>query len=224
MSQLKILKNVLDANDSIAGAIRHELGERRILCLNLISSPGSGKTALLERLIPALAGRMRIGVIEGDVAQSFDAERIARCGAPVVQVNTEETGSDCHLGAEMIRPALAELDLAALDLVAIENVGNLICPTAFDLGEDFKVLVLSLAEGSDKPLKYPLSFREAGAVVLNKLDAAPFLGEDPAAYERSVWAVKPGVPVFRVSARSGEGVAAFADYLEAEWKKKRGQS
>jgi len=221
MSELKILKNVLDANDSVAAEIRAELARRRLFCLNFISSPGAGKTLLLERLIRDHGSRFRIGVVEGDVATANDAERIAAAGAPVVQINTEPYGGDCHLNAGVVRSALAELDLAALDLLVVENVGNLICPTAFDLGEDMKVLLLSVAEGADKPLKYPLSFRDAGACVVTKTDAAPFLGEDVSLYEANLRKVAPGAALFPLSAKTGDGVAAFADWLAARVAAKR---
>lgn len=215
MSRLKILKNVLDANDTVAAAIRADLSRRGLPCLNFISSPGAGKTALLERLIADLTGELRFGVVEGDVATANDAERIARAGAPVVQVNTEAYGGDCHLNAGVVRAALDELPLDEVDLVVIENVGNLICPCSFDLGEDAKVLLLSVAEGADKPLKYPLSFRSAGAIAITKTDAAPFLGEEPERYAENARAAAPGVPIFQLSAKSGDGVAAFAGWLRA---------
>lgn len=221
MSQLKILKNVLDANDAVAAEIRADLARRRLVALNFISSPGAGKTLLLERMIRDLAGTVRFGVVEGDVATANDAERIDRAGAPVVQINTEPYGGDCHLNAGVVRSALAELPLDSLDLLVIENVGNLICPCSFDLGEDAKILLLSVAEGADKPLKYPLSFREAGAIAITKTDAAPFLGEEVALYERNARAVAPGTPVFPLSGRTGEGVAAFAGWIRGKIAEKR---
>lgn len=213
MAELKILKNVLDANDTLARHTRELLTGRGIFCINLISSPGAGKTALLETLIQRAKGRFSLAVLEGDVATTNDAERVHRHGVPVVQINTEPTGGDCHLGAEMVKDALQELNLDGIDLLVIENVGNLICPMSFDLGEDMKVLVLSITEGEDKPVKYPLTFRDAQAVLINKIDAAEVLGENVENYKANVRAVNPDCPLFCVSARSGEGFDELINWL-----------
>lgn len=222
MAELKILKNVLDANDSIARSTRELLTAKGIFTLNLISSPGAGKTACLETLIRSCAGRLKLAVLEGDVATANDAERVHRHGVSVVQINTEPTGGDCHLGAEMVRDALGELELDGVDLLVIENVGNLICPMSFDLGEDRKVIVLSITEGEDKPIKYPLTFRDADAVWINKIDAAEALGENVDRYEAHVRQVNPDCPLFRLSARTGEGFPQLVDWLTGEVEKKRG--
>jgi hydrogenase nickel incorporation protein HypB len=220
MAEVKILKNILDANDTIARNTRNILKEKGIYSINMISSPGSGKTTFLERLIKEAAGQFRMGVLEGDVATTNDAERINQAGVPVVQINTEPMGGDCHLGAEMIRDAMVELPLDNLDLLVIENVGNLICPISFDLGEDRKIMILSVAEGEDKPLKYNMTFREANAVIISKIDIAEVLEQDPAQYVKNVKTVNPDVPVFCVSSKSGEGFPEFIAWLKSEMKAK----
>ena len=165
--EIKALRAVLEANDAIATENRRLLSARGIYAVNFIASPGAGKTALLERTINGLARELRIGVVEGDIAGTTDAERIGRHGVPVVQINT---GGDCHLNAASVRSALGSLPINELDVLFIENVGNLVCPAGFDLGEDAKVVILSVAEGDDKPEKYPLIFEQSSAMVLNKMD------------------------------------------------------
>src|SRR5450759_1635152 len=165
--EIKVLRNVLEANDALASENRRLLREKGIYTINLIASPGAGKTAVLERTIDGLKGEFRIAVVEGDVAGSADAVRIGRHQVPVIQINT---GGDCHLNANMVRSALGDLPLAEIDLLFIENVGNLVCPAGFDIGEEIKVVILSVAEGDDKPEKYPLIFERSSAMVLNKLD------------------------------------------------------
>ena len=211
--EIKLVKKVLEAHAALAGEIRAELARRRIYCLNVMSSPGAGKTTLLERTLAALAGGLRAGVIEGDITTSRDADRIARHGIPVVQVNTEPFGGDCHVGANFVQTALEELPLEELDLIIIENVGNLVCPAEFDLGEDDKVVVFSITEGEDKPLKYPLMFRECSACVVNKLDLAPHLEVDLAALVANVRQVNPKIAVFELSAKTGEGLDAWLGWL-----------
>src|ERR1051326_6660053 len=167
---IKVLRNILEANDQIASRIREQLAAKHITAINLISSPGAGKTSLLEHTIPLLKNRYRIAVLEGDIATTRDVERIEKLGIPVVQLLT---GGACHLEAPLIQRGLGELDLDKLDLLFIENVGNIACPAEFDLGETVKVGVLSVTEGHDKPAKYPLLFHEIGALVLNKMDLLP---------------------------------------------------
>jgi hydrogenase nickel incorporation protein HypB len=220
--EIKLVKKVLEAHAALAGEIRAELAKRRIYCVNVMSSPGAGKTTLLERTLAALAGGLRTGVIEGDITTTHDADRIARCGVPVVQVNTEPFGGDCHVGANFVQTALGELPLEELDLVVIENVGNLVCPAEFDLGEDDKVVVFSITEGEDKPVKYPLMFRSSSACVVNKLDLAPHLDVDLAALRANVERVNPKLAVFELSAKTGEGLEPWLDWLRGRVSAKRG--
>ncbi|MCC7517847.1 MAG: hydrogenase nickel incorporation protein HypB [Verrucomicrobiae bacterium] len=207
---VKILRNVLETNDAIAAKIRARLAERKIAALNLIGGAGSGKTTLLEKTIPALSGR-RVAVIEGDIAGARDAERIARLGVPAIQLNT---GGACHLEAALVERGLGELDLAKTDLIFIENVGNIACPAEFDLGETAKVAVLSVAEGHDKPSKYPLLFHEAAALVLTKTDLLPHVDFEMAAFLTDFRKINARAPVLKVSARTGEGMAEWLHWIE----------
>ncbi len=220
--EIKLVRKVLEAHEALAGEIRADLAKRRIYSVNVMSSPGAGKTTLLERTLASLTGELRAGVIEGDITTTRDADRIARHGTPVVQVNTEPFGGDCHVGANFVKSALGELPLDELDLVIIENVGNLVCPAEFDLGEDDKVVVFSITEGEDKPLKYPLMFRGSSACVVNKLDLAPHLDVDLAALRANVEQVNPKLAVFELSAKTGKGLSAWLDWLRARVSAKRG--
>jgi hydrogenase nickel incorporation protein HypB len=185
------------------------------LALNFIASPGAGKTSLIARIVPALRGRARVGVIEGDIAGSLDAERALAAGAvAAVQINT---GGGCHLEAHMVAQALAGLDLPGLDLLFIENVGNLVCPNHWALGEHLKVCLASTAEGHDKPVKYPEIFAASDVIVLNKLDLLDYVDFDLSAFYHAVRALNPTAPVFEVSCRSGAGLPAWADWLVAQW-------
>ena len=208
---LKVLRNVLEANDQIASRVRQRLAAAGVPALNLISSPGAGKTSLLEKTIPLLAPSCRLAVLEGDIATTRDAERIAKLGVPVVQLLT---GGACHLEAPLIERGLDELDLTQLDLLFIENVGNIACPAEFDLGETLKVGVLSVTEGHDKPAKYPLLFHEIGALVLNKIDLLPHTDFDRAAFDEDFRKLNASAPVFPVSCRTGEGLAPWTHWLE----------
>jgi hydrogenase nickel incorporation protein HypB len=201
---------ILAKNDWLAQRNRAWLAERGIVALNLMSSPGAGKTTLLERTIRALGSGIALSVIEGDQETARDAERIRETGIPVIQINT---GAGCHLDAEMVARALLVLDPAPRSLLFVENVGNLVCPALFDLGERAKVVVTSVTEGEDKPLKYPHMFRAAEVVVLNKTDLLPHVGFDTAAWLDNVHRVCPRPRVFHVSARSGEGMEAWCSFL-----------
>jgi hydrogenase nickel incorporation protein HypB len=208
---------VLDANDLIARDNRREFDAHGCFVVNLMSAPGSGKTTLVERTLRALDGRLRVGVIEGDVQSTLDADRLAPLGVPVVQINTDpHFGGECHLDARMIRNALPQLPLAGLDLVLIENVGNLVCPAEFRVGEDRKVMVLSVAEGDDKPLKYPLMFRVCQLLLLNKIDLLGHGDFDPVRFRANVARVNPGLPVLELSARTGQGLEAWIAWLEGQ--------
>ena len=204
-------RQLLQANALRAAEVRAFLEEKGVVAVNLIGSPGAGKTALLEKTIPALAGSLPVGVIEGDLYTVRDAARIAGCGAAVVQVNT---GGICHLTAAMVGEALKNLPLDATGLIFIENVGNLVCPAAFDLGEHHKVAVLSVTEGNDKPAKYPEVFRTASAAVITKVDLLPHTDFDLAACLKELHDINPGMAVFLTSARNGAGIAGWCEWLK----------
>jgi hydrogenase nickel incorporation protein HypB len=208
---IKVLRNVLEANDQLAGRIRAQLSAKRITAINLISAPGAGKTSLLEQTIPALKSQFRIAVLEGDIATTRDAERIEKLGVPVVQLLT---GGACHLEAPLVERGLGELDLDALDLVFIENVGNIACPAEFDLGETAKVGILSVTEGHDKPAKYPLLFHEISALVLNKIDLLPHTDFDFDVFLRDFRKLNADAPVFQISCRTRSGVVEWTHWLE----------
>ena len=210
--------DILGRNENAAAENAALFARRGIYALNLMGSPGAGKTTLLERTLAALSGELRLAVIEGDLFTDKDAARIERCGAPVVQINTS---GGCHLDAAMVAAALSQLDLDALDLIVIENVGNLVCPAEFALGEDAKAVVLSITEGDDKPLKYPLIFKESAAALLNKCDLLPYTDFDMAAARRDIEALHPGIAVLPVSARTEDGMAAWLTWLRAAVSAKR---
>ena len=213
--RIRVVEDALDANATIARANRADFDRANVRVVNFMSAPGAGKTALLERLVPMLGG-VRIGVLEGDVQGTYDADRLAHFHVPVVQINTDGGyGGECHLDANMVRAALPELPLDRLDLLVIENVGNLVCPAEFRVGEDARVMVSSITEGEDKPLKYPLMFRACDLVLINKMDLLPHLDFDLERFERNVRAVHPGVTMVRVSAKTGEGLAAWCDWMRA---------
>ncbi|GCE08424.1 hydrogenase nickel incorporation protein HypB [Dictyobacter aurantiacus] len=211
MPNVPIVQNILAANERIARDIHHQLVERKICTLNLMSSAGAGKTTLLEQTIRRLRPRLAIGVIEGDVETSADAERIKAAGAQAVQIITQGI---CHLEAHMIQLALQELDLDSLDLLVIENVGNLVCPADWYLGEDLKVIVVSTTEGDDKPAKYPAMFASSQVMVINKVDLLPYVDYDLETVRRFALAVNPQLQIFELSCRTGAGLDAWCDWLE----------
>ena len=217
MTRIPVITNILAYNDAVARDVRQTIGPR-VLTLNLISSPGAGKTTLIERTAAALVGELRLAVIEGDLATTLDAARVAAHGVPVVQINTD---GGCHLEARQIVAALPELPLAELDVLIIENVGNLVCPTAFDLGEDAKVVLVSLPEGDDKPLKYPGSFLAARAVVVNKMDLAPYLPTDVERLRQGIMTINCDVSIMPISCITGEGMAAWLEWIRAALRAKR---
>ncbi|OGW35853.1 MAG: hydrogenase accessory protein HypB [Nitrospirae bacterium GWD2_57_9] len=208
--KVKVVTRILEANDRIAEDNRRKFREAGVYVVNLMGAPGAGKTTLLERTIRALKPQIRIGVIEGDIVGSDDAERIGALDVPVVQINT---GGACHLDANMINEVLDELPLKELDLLIIENVGNLVCPAEFKVGEDRKMMVLSIAEGHDKPLKYPLMFRESSALVLNKMDLLPYMNTDINKVRNDSLALNPQLKIFEVSCSTGTGIDAWAQWL-----------
>jgi hydrogenase nickel incorporation protein HypB len=212
-TKVRVVEDALDANNTIARANRADFDRDSVSVVNLMSAPGAGKTSLLERVVGDL-GDLRAGVLEGDVQGSLDADRLASLHVPVTQLNTDPGfGGECHLDANMVRSAIPELPLAELDLLVIENVGNLVCPAEFRVGEDVRAMVASVAEGEDKPLKYPLMFRSCELVVVNKIDLLPHLDFDLDRFLHNLDAVNPGVERMLVSARTGEGVDAFRDWL-----------
>jgi hydrogenase nickel incorporation protein HypB len=210
--KVKVVEDALDANNTIARANRDDFDRHGVTVVNLMSAPGAGKTALLERVLGSLD--LRTGVLEGDVQGSYDADRLASLHVPVTQINTDPGfGGECHLDANMVRSALPEIPLDQLDLLVIENVGNLVCPAEFRVGEDVRVMVSSVTEGEDKPLKYPLMFRTCELVLINKIDLLPHLDFDIDRFLHNLDAVHPDVARMLVSARTGEGVEAWREWL-----------
>jgi hydrogenase nickel incorporation protein HypB len=208
--KVKVVTRILEANDRLAEENRKRFKDAGVFVVNLMGAPGAGKTTLLERTISALKPHLRIGVIEGDIVGSDDAERIGALDVPVVQINT---GGACHLDANMISEVLSELPLRDLDLLIVENVGNLVCPAEFMVGEDMKIMVLSITEGHDKPLKYPLMFRESSALVLNKTDLLPYMNTDMNKVRNDSLALNPTLKIFEVSCSTGAGIEAWAQWL-----------
>jgi hydrogenase nickel incorporation protein HypB len=212
-TKVRVVEDALDANNTIARANRADFDRESVRVVNLMSAPGAGKTTLLERALSGLDD-LRVGVLEGDVQGSVDADRLSALHVPVVQLNTDPGfGGECHLDANMVRSALAELPLADIDLLVIENVGNLVCPAEFRVGEDARAMVASVAEGEDKPLKYPLMFRACELVVINKVDLLPHLDFDLDRFVYHLDAVNPRAERMLVSARTGEGVDEFREWL-----------
>jgi len=207
----EIMERVLSANDSQAESNRKHLTERRVLAVNLMSSPGAGKTSLLERTAEELKGRLRLGVIEGDLETDRDAERLRKKGIPVCQITT---GRACHLDAFMVHRGLHHLPLEEMELLFIENVGNLVCPAAYDLGAHLNVVLLSVAEGEDKPEKYPVIFRCAQLMLISKLDLLPYTGFDPERAISSALRVNPSLRVIKISSKTGEGLPEWIALLE----------
>jgi hydrogenase nickel incorporation protein HypB len=220
MTEIKVVRKVLDANDTMAAQNRKLFAEKGLFVINVMSSPGSGKTAILERTLVEIVGEVPSAVIVGDICTTNDADRLARTGAPVVQINTDEFGGDCHLAAHVVAEAVSRLDLSEACLLVVENVGNLVCPAEFDLGEDIRCVVLSVTEGEDKPLKYPLMFRVCDVALLNKIDLISHLDFDREAVIANIRAIHEGMPIFEVSARTGEGFAPWLEWLKEKVKGK----
>jgi len=209
-----VMEGVLDANDALAQTNRERFDHAGNFVVNMMSSPGAGKTALLEQTLERLRAKLRLGVLEGDVQTTLDADRLARFHVPLVQVNTDPGfGGECHLDANMVRSGLAELPLDDIDVLVIENVGNLVCPAEFQVGEDARVMVYSVTEGEEKPLKYPLMFRSADLVLVNKVDLLEHLDFDLEGFLRNLDAVNPGVERILTSARTGRGVEEWCSWL-----------
>lgn len=215
--KVAVVKNILAANDRIALDNRALFDRHNLFVFNLMSSPGAGKTTLLEELGKALHDTFRIGVIEGDIQSSIDAERVAKAGLSSVQI---ETDGACHLDANMIRTALNDLDLPQLDMVIIENVGNLVCPAEFNVGEDCKVMMLSVTEGDDKPLKYPLMFKESRVLLISKIDLLPHLRCNVENIKKAARSLNPDITIFEISSYTGAGLAAWHAWLKDQIKKR----
>ena len=210
MHRVEVGANILQANDEIARENRTVFGRHGLFVVNLMSAPGAGKTSVLEQTITRIKNACRVGVIEGDLHTTYDADRISALGVPAYQITT---GTVCHLDARMVHNAFQGFKLEGLDLLFIENVGNLVCPAEFDLGEDLRVMVFSAVEGAEKPKKYPLMFHEADAVLLNKVDLIPYSGVSLEELRANVLEVNPVAPVFPVSCRTGEGIGEWCDWL-----------
>lgn len=208
--EIKIGAGILDVNQATAESNRQVFDRHGAVAVNLMGSPGAGKTTLLEKTIDTLKDRLKMAVIEGDIYTSKDAVRIEKHGIPVRQINT---GGACHLDARMVEKTLPHFDLAGIDLMVIENVGNLVCPVEFNLGEHYKIAVLSITEGDDKPLKYPLIFKESAAVVLNKVDLLDFTDVNMDNLQKDILSINPQIRIFQVSARTGAGIGEWAGWL-----------
>jgi hydrogenase nickel incorporation protein HypB len=209
-TRIPVVEKILSANDRLAVENRARFDAAGVFTINIMASPGAGKTSLIEQTVSALKGKTRIGMINGDIATSFDADRAAAAGAAAVQINT---GGDCHLDAVMLQSAIPQLDLSVLDLVIVENVGNLVCPAEFRLGTHKSILVASIPEGDDKPYKYPGMYRGVDAVVINKIDLLPYVPFRMDFFKKGIEALNPGVVQFELSCRTGEGLDAWLDWI-----------
>jgi hydrogenase nickel incorporation protein HypB len=215
--KINVMTDVLEANDRIAAVNREVFDRNGNLVINLMSSPGAGKTTLIERTAEALAGKVRLGVITGDIETSRDAERIEKHGIPAVQLTT---GTVCHLDANMVASAFPHIDLSRIDVLIIENVGNLVCPAEFKVGEDCKVMILSVAEGDEKPLKYPLMFRESSLLIINKVDLLPFTNFSVKEAKANALKMNPGLEILEVSCTTGQGLDEWVSWLTKRWRDK----
>jgi hydrogenase nickel incorporation protein HypB len=209
--EIKIVKNILEANEVIASQSKTLFAEKGIYVLNLMGSPGAGKTTLLETTVDHLKDKNHIAVIEGDIATSRDAERIAHHSIPAVQINT---GGACHLDGNMVRGALKEFNLNQIDLLIVENVGNLVCPAEFNIGENDKAMIISVTEGDDKPKKYPLMFQVSTVLLLNKIDLLPYLDFDMERFHDDALKVNPKLKIMPISCTTGEGIDAWFEWIE----------
>ncbi len=223
--RVEVLARIFDENDRTAAANRADFAGYGVYAVNLMSSPGAGKTALLQETLRRLSGSLRIGIVEGDIETSLDADRLAGFGADIALINTGSGfGGECHLDAPMVRSALPRLPLRDLDLVLIENVGNLVCPAEFDVGEHTRAMVYAITEGEEKPLKYPVMFRSCDLVVVNKMDLLPHLGFDLDAFLANLRAVNPAAAVIQASARTGDGVDTWCQWLRGQLESSRAAS
>ncbi len=209
--EIKVMKNILDANDRLAGENRNLFNDKKITAVNVMASPGSGKTSVILKTIEVAGNEMPISVVEGDIASSIDAEKIDKLGIPVIQINT---GGGCHLDANMIKSVIEDLKPVENSIMFIENVGNLVCPSSFDLGESIKLVIASVPEGHDKPFKYTSMFEGADVIILNKVDLMPYIDFDRDSFYKGVRALNEKAPVFEMSCRTGEGVEEFVNWLK----------
>ena len=213
METIKVVRRVLDVNETMAAQNRRLFAEKNVFVLNVMSSPGSGKTTLLQKTLTRLLPELASAVIVGDICTTNDADRLATTGAQVVQVNTDEFGGDCHLAAHVIDTAAKNFDLDNIDLLIVENIGNLVCPAEFDIGEDARAVVLSVTEGEDKPVKYPLMFRVCDVALLNKIDLLAYLDYDIALTVENIHRIKPEMPIFKTSSKTGEGLDPWLEWI-----------
>ena len=220
--EITVVRKVLNVNDKMAEQNRRLFADNDLFVLNIMSSPGSGKTTILEKTLNLLMPQIRCSVIVGDICTTQDADRLALSDAPVVQINTDQFGGDCHLTAHVVEKAALSLDLAKIDLLIIENVGNLVCPAEFDVGEDAKIVILSVTEGEDKPLKYPLMFRECELALLNKIDLLPYLDYDKELAINNIGQINSGMPIFEISARQETGFDPWIQWIKDKVAKKNG--
>jgi len=217
MKRIEVVQNILEANESIAAQNQHLLDKHKVFAINIMSSPGAGKTSLILQTIAKLKDKLKIAVIEGDVASTLDAEKVKNEATAVVQITTRNMPESCTLIAATLEPALKKLPLETIDLLLIENVGNLICPSEFILGEHRRVVISSLPEGDDKPTKYPMIFTDADVVLINKLDLLPYLDFDISAFRRAVEGLNPKVKVFQLSCKTGVGIESWCSWLLNEF-------
>lgn len=220
--EIKIQKRVLEANESQAEKNRRYFKEKNVFMLNMMSSPGSGKTETLCKTLTKLMPGMRIGVLVGDICTSNDGDRLEKTGAKVIQINTDKFGGDCHLSASLVMDSAQRLGCDDIDLLIVENIGNLVCPAEFDIGEDARAVVLSLTEGEDKPLKYPLMFQVADVAILNKMDLLPYLNVDAGLASDNIKKVHPHIPVFQLSAMTEQGFEPWLEWLKIKVFEKTG--
>ena len=213
MKKIEVIQNILEANEAIASRNQKLLNDSKVFCINIMSAPGAGKTSFLLQTMKLLKGKFNIGIIEGDVASTVDAEKVQSEARAVVQINTRNMPESCSLMAAMIESAIKSMPLDDIDLIFIENVGNLICPSEFTLGEHKRVVISSLPEGDDKPIKYPLIFIDADAVIINKMDLLPYVDFDIAAFRRSIEGLNPEAEIFQLSCKTGEGVDKWCSWV-----------
>jgi hydrogenase nickel incorporation protein HypB len=218
--EIKVVKNILDANERIAADNRKLFDEKGVFVVNLMGAPGCGKTSLVEHTIKKLKDKLKISVVEGDIESSIDAERVGKLGVTAVQINT---GGACHIDGNMLKEALPSLDLEKTDLLIVENVGNLVCPAEFKLGENFKMMILSVAEGDDKPKKYPLMFHESRVLLINKVDLLPHVDCSVEKIRKDSLSINPKLKIFEISCRTGKGIDEWTMWLEKEVKKDRNE-
>jgi hydrogenase nickel incorporation protein HypB len=218
--EIKVVRRVLDVNEKMAEENRKVFAEKGVFVINVMSSPGSGKTTTLQKTLAHIMPDIKSAVIVGDICTTNDADRLAVSGAPVVQINTDEFGGDCHLAAHVIEKAAGGLELDDIDLLIVENVGNLVCPAEFDIGEDARVVVLSVTEGEDKPVKYPLMFRVCEVALLNKIDLLPYLDYDKQKAIDCIQQIHPNMPIFEMSAKTEDGFEPWLEWLKTKVKQK----